>query len=201
MENISSLFQGSSLSEYQRPDPKSDREAVAAAGEQPWEMIMDKKHFKLWRRPIEGTHLYQYRGNGAPRTPPGGCFSSAWLVFIGNWGGGKPRELSFAALFADPIPPSPLGGVPALPPALENAFSFEFCCTEVKVGSRPGLKYFLFTAVFGSYTDVTPRQFFNVQVSAFDIGAVRRVRNTSTASASGAGRRKGEYSLLFIPFM
>ena len=23
---------------------------------------MDKKHFKLWRRPISGTHLYQYRG-------------------------------------------------------------------------------------------------------------------------------------------
>ncbi|KGL92365.1 hypothetical protein N301_04303, partial [Charadrius vociferus] len=65
MENISSLFQGSSLSEYQRPDPKSEREAVAAAGEQPWEMIMDKKHFKLWRRPIEGTHLYQYRVFGS----------------------------------------------------------------------------------------------------------------------------------------
>ncbi|NWY05215.1 STAR7 protein, partial [Nothoprocta ornata] len=29
--------------------------------EQPWELVMDKKHFKLWRRPIEGSHLYQYR--------------------------------------------------------------------------------------------------------------------------------------------
>uniref|UniRef100_A0A8C8B2I6 StAR-related lipid transfer protein 7, mitochondrial n=1 Tax=Otus sunia TaxID=257818 RepID=A0A8C8B2I6_9STRI len=66
MENISSLLQGSSPGEYQRLDPKLEREAVAAPGEQPWEMIMDKKHFKLWRRPIEGTHLYQYRGNGAP---------------------------------------------------------------------------------------------------------------------------------------
>ncbi|XP_026722716.1 stAR-related lipid transfer protein 7, mitochondrial isoform X1 [Athene cunicularia] len=65
MENISSLLQGGSPGEYQRLDPKSEREAVAAPGEQPWEMIMDKKHFKLWRRPIEGTHLYQYRVFGS----------------------------------------------------------------------------------------------------------------------------------------
>ncbi|XP_075580076.1 stAR-related lipid transfer protein 7, mitochondrial [Pelecanus crispus] len=65
MENVSSLFQGSSAGEYQRPDPKAEQEAVAAPGEQPWEMIMDKKHFKLWRRPIEGTHLYQYRVFGS----------------------------------------------------------------------------------------------------------------------------------------
>lgn len=55
MENISSLFQGDS----QRLDPRAEQ------GEQPWEMIMDKKHFKLWRRPIEGTHLYQYRVFGS----------------------------------------------------------------------------------------------------------------------------------------
>ncbi|NXY00302.1 STAR7 protein, partial [Centropus bengalensis] len=42
-----------------------------------WEMIMDKKHFKLWRRPIEGTHLYQYRGNGS---------------FSHPWGTGLPRD-------------------------------------------------------------------------------------------------------------
>ncbi|XP_037227648.1 stAR-related lipid transfer protein 7, mitochondrial isoform X1 [Falco rusticolus] len=65
MENISSLFQASSPGEYQRSEPKSEREAVAVPGEQPWEMIMDKKHFKLWRRPIEGTHLYQYRVFGS----------------------------------------------------------------------------------------------------------------------------------------
>ncbi|XP_075592589.1 stAR-related lipid transfer protein 7, mitochondrial [Balearica regulorum gibbericeps] len=65
MENISSLLQGGTPGEYQRPDPKSEREAVAVPGEQPWEMIMDKKHFKLWRRPIEGTHLYQYRVFGS----------------------------------------------------------------------------------------------------------------------------------------
>ncbi|NXJ83281.1 STAR7 protein, partial [Trogon melanurus] len=61
MESVSGLSQG----ECQRPDPKPEREAVAAPGEQPWEMIMDKKHFKLWRRPIEGTHLYQYRVFGS----------------------------------------------------------------------------------------------------------------------------------------
>uniref|UniRef100_A0A8C6IQJ9 StAR-related lipid transfer protein 7, mitochondrial n=1 Tax=Melopsittacus undulatus TaxID=13146 RepID=A0A8C6IQJ9_MELUD len=55
MENISSLFQGDS----QRLEPRVEQ------GEQPWEMIMDKKHFKLWRRPIEGTHLYQYRVFGS----------------------------------------------------------------------------------------------------------------------------------------
>lgn len=48
-----------------RMEPKREREP----GEQPWEMIMDKKHFKLWRRPIGGTHLYQYRGNGTPPRP------------------------------------------------------------------------------------------------------------------------------------
>ncbi|KAM9516632.1 stAR-related lipid transfer protein 7, mitochondrial [Guaruba guarouba] len=55
MENISSLFQG----DAQRLDPRVEQ------GEQPWEMIMDKKYFKLWRRPIEGTHLYQYRVFGS----------------------------------------------------------------------------------------------------------------------------------------
>nr|XP_025975620.1 stAR-related lipid transfer protein 7, mitochondrial isoform X2 [Dromaius novaehollandiae] len=61
MENISSLFHGSTPDDYPRLESKSEREAVSASGEQPWEMIMDKKHFKLWRRPIKGTHLYQYR--------------------------------------------------------------------------------------------------------------------------------------------
>ncbi|KGL74929.1 hypothetical protein N309_00285, partial [Tinamus guttatus] len=57
MENMSSLLHGSVPEDFQRLEPKSEREAA----EQPWEMVMDKKHFRLWRRPIEGTHLYQYR--------------------------------------------------------------------------------------------------------------------------------------------
>ncbi|KAG9488859.1 hypothetical protein GDO78_005057 [Eleutherodactylus coqui] len=32
-----------------------------------WELVMDKKDFRLWRRPIEGTHLYQYRVFGSYR--------------------------------------------------------------------------------------------------------------------------------------
>uniref|UniRef100_A0A8C5MEV0 StAR-related lipid transfer protein 7, mitochondrial n=1 Tax=Leptobrachium leishanense TaxID=445787 RepID=A0A8C5MEV0_9ANUR len=35
---------------------------IAAHGnDHGWELVMDKKDFKLWRRPVEGTHLYQYR--------------------------------------------------------------------------------------------------------------------------------------------
>lgn len=72
MENISSLFQGDS----QRLDPRAEQ------GEQPWEMIMDKKHFKLWRRPIEGTHLYQYRGNAGGMIPS--CPSPQLLMPFGG---------------------------------------------------------------------------------------------------------------------
>ncbi|OCT89960.1 hypothetical protein XELAEV_18018575mg [Xenopus laevis] len=35
--------------------------------DQGWELVVDKKDFKLWRRPIEGTHLYQYRVFGSYR--------------------------------------------------------------------------------------------------------------------------------------
>ncbi|XP_019395301.1 PREDICTED: stAR-related lipid transfer protein 7, mitochondrial [Crocodylus porosus] len=40
----------------ERPEP-----VMPASSEPAWELVMDKKHFKLWRRPIEGNHLYQYR--------------------------------------------------------------------------------------------------------------------------------------------
>ncbi|KAM4747592.1 stAR-related lipid transfer protein 7, mitochondrial [Rhinophrynus dorsalis] len=30
-----------------------------------WELVMDKRDFRLWRRPINGTHLYQYRVFGS----------------------------------------------------------------------------------------------------------------------------------------
>lgn len=57
------MFQRSGV-ERHPPEPKSQTEGTEDSGgkEQPWEMVMDKKHFKLWRRPITGTHLYQYRG-------------------------------------------------------------------------------------------------------------------------------------------
>ncbi|KAM4677129.1 stAR-related lipid transfer protein 7, mitochondrial isoform 1-T1 [Discoglossus pictus] len=33
--------------------------------DQGWELVMDNKDFRLWRRPIEGSHLYQYRVFGS----------------------------------------------------------------------------------------------------------------------------------------
>ncbi|KAG8440931.1 hypothetical protein GDO86_006606 [Hymenochirus boettgeri] len=30
-----------------------------------WELVIEKKDFKLWKRPIDGTHLYQYRVFGS----------------------------------------------------------------------------------------------------------------------------------------
>ncbi|KAM8974514.1 stAR-related lipid transfer protein 7, mitochondrial [Pelodytes ibericus] len=38
---------------------------IPAYDDQGWELVMDKKDFRLWRRPIEGTHLYQYRVFGS----------------------------------------------------------------------------------------------------------------------------------------
>ncbi|XP_052520951.1 LOW QUALITY PROTEIN: stAR-related lipid transfer protein 7, mitochondrial, partial [Tympanuchus pallidicinctus] len=62
MQNLAVPLQGGgALGEPPLLDPPSERDAASAPGEQPWEMVMDKKQFKLWRRPIEGTHLYQYR--------------------------------------------------------------------------------------------------------------------------------------------
>ncbi|XP_077699527.1 stAR-related lipid transfer protein 7, mitochondrial isoform X2 [Canis aureus] len=62
LEEMSHMFQRSGV-ERHPPEPKSQTEGTEDSGgkEQPWEMVMDKKHFKLWRRPITGTHLYQYR--------------------------------------------------------------------------------------------------------------------------------------------
>jgi hypothetical protein len=63
LEEMSNLFQSSGV-ECHPPEPKSQTEGNEDLKdkEEPWEMVMDKKHFKLWRRPITGTHLYQYRG-------------------------------------------------------------------------------------------------------------------------------------------
>uniref|UniRef100_A0A8C5KDT7 StAR related lipid transfer domain containing 7 n=1 Tax=Jaculus jaculus TaxID=51337 RepID=A0A8C5KDT7_JACJA len=62
LEEMSHIFQSSGV-ECHPPEPKSQAEGIdnSKDKEDPWEMVMDKKHFKLWRRPITGTHLYQYR--------------------------------------------------------------------------------------------------------------------------------------------
>nr|XP_042132104.1 stAR-related lipid transfer protein 7, mitochondrial isoform X1 [Peromyscus maniculatus bairdii] len=62
LEEMSNVFQSSGV-ENHPPEPKTPAEGNEKSKdkEEPWEMVMDKKHFKLWRRPITGTHLYQYR--------------------------------------------------------------------------------------------------------------------------------------------
>ncbi|XP_008836358.1 stAR-related lipid transfer protein 7, mitochondrial isoform X2 [Nannospalax galili] len=62
LEEMSTIFH-SSGAECRPPEPRSPAEGSEEVKdkEEPWEMVMDKKHFKLWRRPISGTHLYQYR--------------------------------------------------------------------------------------------------------------------------------------------
>lgn len=63
LEEMSTMFQSSGVDRHP-PEPKPQPEGSEDSGAraQPWEMVMEKKHFKLWRRPIAGTPLYQYRG-------------------------------------------------------------------------------------------------------------------------------------------
>lgn len=63
LEEMSNIFQSSGV-ETHPPESKcpAGGNEKSEDKEEPWEMVMDKKHFKLWRRPITGTHLYQYRG-------------------------------------------------------------------------------------------------------------------------------------------
>lgn len=62
LEEMSAVFQSPGV-ERHPPEPKSQTEGNEDSGDKnaPWEMVMDKKHFKLWRRPITGSHHYQYR--------------------------------------------------------------------------------------------------------------------------------------------
>lgn len=44
---------------------KSQNQTPAKATERAepgWEVVMEKKDFKVWRRPIPDSHLYEYRG-------------------------------------------------------------------------------------------------------------------------------------------
>ncbi|XP_066495506.1 stAR-related lipid transfer protein 7, mitochondrial [Tiliqua scincoides] len=63
IEEITSLFQASG-GESQAQEPQTPRDVPSSPEEPNWELVMDKKHFKLWRRPIGGTQLYQYRVYG-----------------------------------------------------------------------------------------------------------------------------------------
>ncbi|XP_029460314.1 stAR-related lipid transfer protein 7, mitochondrial isoform X1 [Rhinatrema bivittatum] len=69
MEMLAGMFHslGAETGQQYVLDPRNTScTAVSDAFEtQGWEIVMEKKHFRLWRRPIEGTHLYQYRVFGS----------------------------------------------------------------------------------------------------------------------------------------
>ncbi|XP_048369104.1 stAR-related lipid transfer protein 7, mitochondrial [Sphaerodactylus townsendi] len=60
MEEITGQYQGSGR-ETQTEETRPYNDNTSDPEEQSWEIVMEKKHFKLWRRPIGGSHLYQYR--------------------------------------------------------------------------------------------------------------------------------------------
>lgn len=60
IEEITSLFQDS-RGESHAQEPKTHRDVPSSPEDPSWELVMDKKHFKLWRRPVGETQLYQYR--------------------------------------------------------------------------------------------------------------------------------------------
>lgn len=67
LEAMSCAFQSPGVGHHpSEPKPQVEGNEESGAKEQPWEMVVDKKHFKLWRRPIAGSHLYQYRGKSQP---------------------------------------------------------------------------------------------------------------------------------------
>ncbi|KAM9438664.1 stAR-related lipid transfer protein 7, mitochondrial isoform 1-T3 [Salvelinus alpinus] len=43
----------------------SEKEKAAGLVETGWEVVMEKNNFKVWRRPIEGSHLWEYRVLGS----------------------------------------------------------------------------------------------------------------------------------------
>lgn len=150
----------------ERPEP-----VMPACSEPTWELVMDKKHFKLWRRPIEGNHLYQYRGNptlaellhcgshGKPGTAARAsqmlCLRWLWLPSLPVLSCSAPNQNHSMSLCSPCQPCLPLLRVPwcqlCLPLTLPYSLAYTFLSP--------------FPTVFGTYTDVTPRQFFNVQVS------------------------------------
>lgn len=86
---------------------------VSERTEPGWEVVMEKKDFKVWRRPIPDSHLYEYRGQSTQSHLGAECVCGT--MFNGVYRG----------------------------------------LTQVQLPRF---------AVLGSYDDVTPRQFFNVQV-------------------------------------
>lgn len=53
------------MKKVQFTDHRSKCQSSLYEDDDGWELVMNKKDFRLWRRPIEGTHLYQYRVFGS----------------------------------------------------------------------------------------------------------------------------------------
>ncbi|KAM5253646.1 stAR-related lipid transfer protein 7, mitochondrial isoform 3-T3 [Hipposideros larvatus] len=136
LEEMSTVFQSSGVDRHPpEPNPQTEGSEDSGAKAQLWEMVMEKKHFKLWRRPITGTHLYQYRGE------------PAWCGFL-----------------------SVCSRVVQVPRALTVLFwlfsgkCHGLLCAVYPLPDHKSLGVFAILCFFGTYTDVTPRQFFNVQL-------------------------------------
>lgn len=89
--------------------------SVTGMQQQEWEIVIEQKDFKVWKRPMPNSHLYEYRGKLIHNL---NCLESVKKHLLMCFG--------------------PLLVVQSL--------------------------IYVSIAVLGSYTDVTPRQFFNVQV-------------------------------------
>ncbi|XP_057245253.1 stAR-related lipid transfer protein 7, mitochondrial, partial [Malurus melanocephalus] len=54
-----------SLSPSSAQELQQLEQAALPEWEQRWELLMDRERFRLWRRPIPGSHLFQYRVFGS----------------------------------------------------------------------------------------------------------------------------------------
>uniref|UniRef100_A0A8C6VEP6 StAR-related lipid transfer protein 7, mitochondrial n=1 Tax=Naja naja TaxID=35670 RepID=A0A8C6VEP6_NAJNA len=62
MQEISRFFPSDAEDNQMEELEQSTCQGVSSdPEEQSWEMVVNKKHFKLWRRPVGGGHMYQYR--------------------------------------------------------------------------------------------------------------------------------------------
>uniref|UniRef100_A0A8C5RS79 StAR-related lipid transfer protein 7, mitochondrial n=1 Tax=Laticauda laticaudata TaxID=8630 RepID=A0A8C5RS79_LATLA len=62
MQEISKFFPSNAEDNQMQELEQSTYQGVSSdPEEQGWEMVVNKKHFKLWRRPVGGGHMYQYR--------------------------------------------------------------------------------------------------------------------------------------------
>ena len=122
--------------------------AVAGQHDQTWEVVMEKKDFRVWKRPIPNSHLYEYRGQ------PMHNLTMCHLL----------SEMQIMHTFR----------------FLSCALGFSFGWDDMGMTCLKSKHPLFMIAVLGSYNDVTPRQFFNVQVQTFQV-LVCAFRDTSVS--------------------